>query len=247
MPGDYDGNGVTDLALFRVATAEWIITLHGTDGRPIGSRIVQVGTPGNLNDLPVPGDYDGNGVTDFAVYRVSDGTWYIQFKDASGGDIAAPTAGGVARFARAVPLGAAANPPSSLRTIPAPGDYDGNGVVDPAIFNVDNGQWNIRLSNANGSQIGANRTETFGAPNFVQVPLNAPYPALIRLGVLSSGSGTSSVHSLAAGSGTASRGLATAAQSVTIPVILGSGLDNDPDALLSAGTLGRRKTDRGTS
>ena len=65
--------------------------------------------------------------------------------------------------------------------------------------------------------------------------------------MLSAGSGTSSVHGLANGPVGASRGLATAAQSVTIPVILGSGLDNDPDALLSAGPLGRRKTDRGTS
>jgi hypothetical protein len=34
----------------------------------------QWGLPG---DVPVPGDYDGDGITDYAVYRPATGTWWI--------------------------------------------------------------------------------------------------------------------------------------------------------------------------
>jgi hypothetical protein len=46
-----------------------------------GSVTVQaslLGLPALSDDVPVPGDYDGDGLTDLAVYRRSTGVWLIR-------------------------------------------------------------------------------------------------------------------------------------------------------------------------
>jgi hypothetical protein len=52
--------------VFRPSNGTWYIR---------GGAAFGFGTNG---DIPVPGDYDGNGTTDAAVFRPSNGTWYIR-------------------------------------------------------------------------------------------------------------------------------------------------------------------------
>ena len=44
-------------------------------GSCVISRTVQFGDPG---DIPVPGDYNGDGKTDVAIYRPSSGHWFVR-------------------------------------------------------------------------------------------------------------------------------------------------------------------------
>jgi len=70
MPGDYDGDGKTDMAQWRPSTGKWYIIPSGT-----GNSYSQ--TYGANGDFPVAGDFDGDGTTDLAVWRPSNGTWYL--------------------------------------------------------------------------------------------------------------------------------------------------------------------------
>ena len=69
MPGDYDGDGTVDLAVFEPSTAKWHI-LGSTTGYFF--RVF-----GNSEMTPVPGDYDADGTTDCAMFEANKATWHV--------------------------------------------------------------------------------------------------------------------------------------------------------------------------
>jgi len=129
VSGDYDGDGKTDLAVFRRGGGQagyWYIK-RSSDGQ-VTRQQWGLGT-----DIPVPGDYDADGKTDIAVWRGSAGAWYILRSSDSGVD-------GIA-------WGAA-----SAGDIPVPGDYDGDSKTDVAVFRRTDGHWYIKRS-SDGSTV----------------------------------------------------------------------------------------------
>ncbi len=120
-PSDFDGDGATDLSVFRPSTGEWFVLNSG-------SNTLTGGPFGTSGDLPVEGDFDGDKRSDFAVFRPSTGQWIILRSST-----------GSAQFLQ---LGATGD-------IPVPGDYDKDGITDPAVWRASNTGWFFLRSSTN--------------------------------------------------------------------------------------------------
>ena len=127
VPGDYDGDKKTDMAVLRPGvTNVWYIT-YSSD---LSTHNTQWGSS---NDYLTPADFDGDGKTDIAVWRPSNGVWYIL-----------KSSNGATEYRT---FGANGDKPVQ-------GDYDADGAADAAVFRPSDQTWYVLKTTTGGTQQG---------------------------------------------------------------------------------------------
>ena len=171
IAGDIDGDGISDISVWRPNSGIWYSLLSSASAAPATMQW------GSASDKPVPGDYDGDSKADVAVWRPSNGVWYARPSSATGtytamawgisSDIAVPgDYDGDGKDDLAVwrpgngtwyvkPSGSPSTYTSTKwginGDIPVPGDFDGDGKTDLAVRRPNTGVWYIRKSSVQGS------------------------------------------------------------------------------------------------
>lgn len=190
---DFDGDGKADFPIFRQSSGQWFL-----DETTAGINNSVFGVAGE-HDIPVPGDYDGDGRVDRAYWNPATGTFNValssngttvsrQWGSSADGDIPVPgdydgdgkTDYAVYRqstgqwFIILSSTGAAWNTVFGVggeKDVPVPGDFDGDGKTDLAYWNPSSGTWNVRLSSTGA----AAAPRQWGSSAVGDVPVSGDY------------------------------------------------------------------------
>jgi hypothetical protein len=123
VPADFDGDGKDDLAIWRAVSGFWAVR---QSSKSLSSSLADIiwqqwGLPG---DIPLPGDYTGDGKADLVVWRESLGMWFVCPSDQN--------------FTCANPVSVQFGLPGD---IPIRADFDGDATLDYAVWRPENGTW----------------------------------------------------------------------------------------------------------
>jgi hypothetical protein len=126
---DFDGDQKADIAVFRPDSGNWYFRASSYGYPSVGVGYSNVFQYGLAGDVPIAGDFDGDGKADLAVWRPSDGSWHIRYSSL---DYSLATFG---QYQWGLP-----------GDVPISGDFDGDGKNDLAVWRPSNGTWYIRYS-----------------------------------------------------------------------------------------------------
>jgi hypothetical protein len=140
VSGDWNDDGTTEISIFRPSTAQYYRDYNGNgawDG-PATDRVSGFGIAG---DLPVSGDWNGNGVAEIGVYRPSTSVYYRDYN--GNGNWDGPTTDRSSVF-------------GINGDVPISGDWNTDGITEIGIFRPSshifyedyngNGVWNGALT-----------------------------------------------------------------------------------------------------
>jgi hypothetical protein len=135
--GDWDGNGVDTPGVFSPATGQWQLT-NGINGLNVTNSFPQANftfTFGQNGDLPIAGDWDGNGFDGVGFFRTANSSFNLSNGFQGTLDIKSFIFGG-------------------LGVKPIAGDWNGDGITTIGVFNPNLGTMSLNNTNTSGNGVG---------------------------------------------------------------------------------------------
>ena len=159
LAGDFDGDGCDTLSIYRPSEARvFVINRLGVNGGGLGAADFSFDY-GNPGDIPVTGDWDGNGTDSPGLRRPSDGFVYLRNTNTTG-------IADISYFY---------GDPGDL---PVAGDWDDNGVDSFGLFRPATSSFYLRNSHSTGvADSSFALGPASGAPVAGSFDLNLPPPS----------------------------------------------------------------------
>ena len=132
LAGDFNGDGCDTVGLYRPSLGRFfVIDKLGSEDDGLGAATTDY-LFGNIGDVPFTGDFDGDGVDTFGLYRTSSGLMYLRNRHTHGNADQQFYYG---------------NPGDRF----VAGDWSANGTSSPAVFRPSSQTLYVRFSNSPGN------------------------------------------------------------------------------------------------
>jgi hypothetical protein len=154
LVGDMDGDGKSDLVIWRANTGTWFWLTSSSGYSYASAHGIQWGNPG-LGDRPILGDFDGDEREDLGVWRASTGTWFWLTSSTNYSYAAA----------RGIQWGN-----SGLGDMTFTGDTDGDGKSDLIVWRPTSGTW-FWLTSSTGYSYATAGVKQWGNQGAGDVPM----------------------------------------------------------------------------
>ena len=178
VTGDWDGNGIDDVGIFRPSTSQWLLRLQN-------GTTITLNAFGLNGDVPLAGDWNGDGIDTIGIFRPSTNEWILSngpntnntsppenlhFPFGASGDL--PITGdwtgagfdtpGIFRpsnslFSLSIGFGSTVDITAFFGTTgvrPFAGDWDGDGVTTIGVFDPGTGTMSLNNTNTSGNGLG---------------------------------------------------------------------------------------------
>jgi hypothetical protein len=152
--GDIDGDGISDLVVWRTSTGTWYWLTSSSNYNPAAAVAKQWGNA-SLGDQPMLADMDGDRKMDLVVWRASSGTWYW-LTSSSGYNYATS---GTKQWGS-----------QGSGDVPKLADIDGDGKADLIVWRAPSGTW-FWLTSASGYDYAQSGVKQWGSQGAGDVPL----------------------------------------------------------------------------